>query len=161
MPVERVVSGSVTESAANTFTQSAIACSDYFSSAELEKGVYPVAYDFEVTVGAMSAANTIGHQYAQLTKASKSSIMTINNADLMGKKTLNMAAATNANDLVHLTSRSWGGRKSALGDHMCFKDRIIKVDSTNADTSVYVGIQGTNQAAARSVYYRIRFVIAD
>jgi hypothetical protein len=158
---ERIVSGSVTESAANTFTQSAIALTDYFSQKELDQGVYPIAFEVEMTAGTMSAVTTYGTQKTQFTKSSQTDIKSISNADLLGLKMLQMTSGSAATELTMLEAKEFGGPRTKIGDKMFFHDRAKVIDSTAADTSIYVAIKSAGQAAARTAYYRIRFAIAD
>jgi hypothetical protein len=98
----REVATSVTESVANTFTQTSKALTDYFGPEELERGVYPLGV--HIMIGQLktaSGASTYMNTRVQVTKSTQSAMITIQDTDLLGTKILEGASGAAAGAVAH------------------------------------------------------------
>lgn len=144
-----VPSTSLVEGAANTFTQVTTNLSNYFSKAELEKGITLVEAEYSVgQLGAANAANTVTRSMIQVTKLSKTALCDISDSDLLSFHLTFGCSGAAAGCLNFQEARVWPRGPIV-------KPRQYVVDKNSP--YIYSAIASTNQAAALSGSVRLVF----
>lgn len=157
----REVTKTLTMDAADTFKQSAFTLSDVFSAQELERGVYPVSCKMDLdALTALSAASTCGYQAAQITRLTQTGLVSITTLDLLYKKSWNVVSGAAAG-LVHDNGIQSlpGAHEDPQGFNPLWASRVRKIDKSNPDTSLYLGISSSGFAAAKTVRVVVKFAI--
>jgi hypothetical protein len=136
------------ETAANTFTQSAITLSSYFTETELRQGVVPVAAECNISAQiALSAASKKGWTMVTITKRSKTAMPEITDKDVLYMKLIEQGSGAAAGTINFITAREFPGGCDIQGRDLLFKDRCNVIDKDQPDTSLYWQVQGGEEAS--------------
>jgi hypothetical protein len=157
--IYREVHTSVTESAANTYTETALALTSYFTAKELENGVIPVGGEIYIPLNdAASGANTRVKMEAHVAKKTKTAVGMFSDVDVLMHKALHGYAGASANLMHFMAPYEWPKRDDAEGKIFSAL-RAAKVDKDNPNTAVYCGCKSLNLAAVAAYTFKVKFAV--